>query len=190
MTLPASGAISLNDINIELGIASGTAISLNDTAVRDLAGIPSGPISLNDFYGKASYDSALMTMPTSINVENISSGQSSYITWDSGDNKAMVYPSSGNTVNSPIINASENMSDYYVTAWFDPTQLDFTYFNLSGIPNNNLLSQSADLPFTVALVRAGSPGNWEGTNISGIITLKHVTTGTLKVCNVSIVNTG
>jgi len=51
--LPSSGAISMSDIRKILGMSSTDAISLNDVAVRNLAGIPSGPISLSDFYGKA-----------------------------------------------------------------------------------------------------------------------------------------
>lgn len=53
MTLPSSGAITLAMVNVELGFASTAAISLNDTAVRTLAGKPSGAISMNDLYGKA-----------------------------------------------------------------------------------------------------------------------------------------
>ncbi len=52
MTLPASGTISFANINTELGYAPNAVISLNDTAVRNLAGKPSGQISLSDFYGK------------------------------------------------------------------------------------------------------------------------------------------
>lgn len=53
MTLQSSGAISINNINIELGSASGTTRSLGDTSSRNLAGVPSGAISLSNFYGKS-----------------------------------------------------------------------------------------------------------------------------------------
>jgi hypothetical protein len=53
MTLPASGAISFNDINVELGVSGTTQASLNQASYRTLAGVPSGAISLSDFYGKA-----------------------------------------------------------------------------------------------------------------------------------------
>lgn len=60
MTLNASGPISLagttvgQSIEIELGGSGTTTISLNDTAVRTLAGVASGPISMpTDFWGKA-----------------------------------------------------------------------------------------------------------------------------------------
>lgn len=53
MALPASGAISFNNINAELGVAGTTQASLGQTSYRTLAGVPSGQISMNNFYGKA-----------------------------------------------------------------------------------------------------------------------------------------
>ena len=52
MTLPASGVISLYDVNVEFGRASTTLIALNDADVRLLFGVPTGPISLANGYGK------------------------------------------------------------------------------------------------------------------------------------------
>ena len=53
MALPASGPISISAINTEMGRASNAATNLNETAIRKLAGILSGVISLNSFYGKS-----------------------------------------------------------------------------------------------------------------------------------------
>lgn len=53
MTLPASGTISFNDINVELGRPAGNFLWLGEPDCRTLAGVPSGPISLHDFYGKS-----------------------------------------------------------------------------------------------------------------------------------------
>jgi hypothetical protein len=53
MALPASGAISFNDINVELGLSGTATISLNDTAVRTLFGISSGAIDMNTGHGRA-----------------------------------------------------------------------------------------------------------------------------------------
>ena len=52
MTLPSSGAISLSNVNVELGRGSTATISLGESAVRTLAGVPSGAISLSNLYGK------------------------------------------------------------------------------------------------------------------------------------------
>lgn len=53
MTLPASGAISFNAINVELGVAGTTTANINQASYRTLAGVPSGTISLSNFYGKS-----------------------------------------------------------------------------------------------------------------------------------------
>lgn len=55
MALPASGQISLNQVNVELGIAGTTQISLNDAAVRTLfAKTTAGSaIAMSDGYGKS-----------------------------------------------------------------------------------------------------------------------------------------
>lgn len=41
------------EVNVELGYSSTAQISLNDAAVRNLAGIPSGTISLDNLHGKS-----------------------------------------------------------------------------------------------------------------------------------------
>ena len=53
MTLPASGPISFNAINIELGQSGTTTADINQTSYRTLASVPSGTISLSNFYGKS-----------------------------------------------------------------------------------------------------------------------------------------
>lgn len=53
MTLPASGAISFNNINVELGQPGTTTANINQSSYRTLAGVPSGTISLSNFYGKS-----------------------------------------------------------------------------------------------------------------------------------------
>lgn len=64
MTIPASGPISLTDVMNELRTSNaGRAypISLGDSDVRALAGLPSGPISLGDLRGKSSYTPMTVT---------------------------------------------------------------------------------------------------------------------------------
>ena len=54
MALQSSGAISLNDVNVELGNSGTASINMGSAAVRDLFGIASGAISLSDGYGASS----------------------------------------------------------------------------------------------------------------------------------------
>ncbi len=60
MALAASGAISIGgatsgrSINLELGRAATATTNLNEAAVRTLAGVASGAITLSNFYGKSS----------------------------------------------------------------------------------------------------------------------------------------
>ena len=55
MALPASGPLSINNINVELGKAGTTQSSLGQTDFRTLAGVASGAISMSNFYGKANW---------------------------------------------------------------------------------------------------------------------------------------
>ena len=63
MPLPSSGAISLNQMHVEVGGTSGTQASINDSDIRGLIGKASGATSsFSQFYGaSSSYFSATMT---------------------------------------------------------------------------------------------------------------------------------
>lgn len=63
MTLPETGPISLNDVHLEVGGATGTQVSLNDTDVRGLTPASgksinqttNTQISMNDLYGAVNF---------------------------------------------------------------------------------------------------------------------------------------
>jgi hypothetical protein len=54
MALQTSGAISLNDVNVELGNSGTASINMNSSDVRGLFGVASGAISMSDGYGASS----------------------------------------------------------------------------------------------------------------------------------------
>jgi len=89
MTLPASGQISLNDVNVELGNTATAEISMNSSAVRTLFEIASGEIEMSDGYGKADF-SPWTTTPTFQNFRGAESETSGTYTPTSGTVKFLV----------------------------------------------------------------------------------------------------
>lgn len=51
MALQTSGAISLNDIHVEMGGTSGSSVSLGDSDIRTVAGSASGAVAIGSCYG-------------------------------------------------------------------------------------------------------------------------------------------
>jgi len=83
MTLASSGTISIGgstptrSINLELGLSATANSSIGQASFRTLAGVPSGAISLSNFYGKSnraalSYTYSANTANASLNVTTIS----------------------------------------------------------------------------------------------------------------------
>jgi hypothetical protein len=56
MALPSSGAISLSQVSVELSRAANAQTSLGESAVRGLAGVATGQISLSNLWGKSSVE--------------------------------------------------------------------------------------------------------------------------------------
>jgi len=72
MTLPASGAISFNNINVELNVPGTTQASLGQASYRTLAGVASGAISLSNFYGKSNtFAFTISSNQTDVNLRTL-----------------------------------------------------------------------------------------------------------------------
>lgn len=75
MALPASGAISFNNINVELGLSGTASLSLGASNVRTLFGVPSGAIALSQGYGKSNRVAINLTIAANTNNYNIFSNK-------------------------------------------------------------------------------------------------------------------
>jgi hypothetical protein len=75
MALPSSGAISLSQVNTELGVASTATRSLNDSTTRTLFGVASGAISMSNGYGKSAVDVITVSSSTNANVLSLYTAQ-------------------------------------------------------------------------------------------------------------------
>ena len=110
MTLNASGQISLagsttgQSIALELGLGATTQISLNDSAVRTLAGVPSGAIIIpTNFYGKSNLVTINLTIASNTKNYNIKSSATGYSAGKTTVNL---------TINSGVVVGSTSTSTY------------------------------------------------------------------------------
>lgn len=107
MTLQASGQISVADINIELGKAQTSQISINDTNVRSLLKKSSGQIAISDAYGKAKavsvFNITISSHSTSFNIRNEALARG----WDGSSPISMTV-----TVNSGVYLGSTSIDVY------------------------------------------------------------------------------
>ena len=79
MALPSTGSISMSQVNTELGLTATARISLNDAAVRTLAGRATGSISMSHLRGKSATRRIVITSdsqnqiysPTIIGDQNV-----------------------------------------------------------------------------------------------------------------------
>jgi hypothetical protein len=121
MTLNASGPLSLGgattgqSINLELGQSATALASINATNFRTLAGVPSGQISISNFYGKSNAVGWVLTIGLS---GSDGTADSSYNTYgffvDSNGNSAVAIrdAASGNYGSRYIDKTGANLSSY------------------------------------------------------------------------------
>ena len=94
MTLPlASNTIRMDQVNTELGLSSTAMITLNDTAVRNLFGKPSGTISMSDGWGKSAFTFAFNDGSLYAEADQVNEYSSSTISIN--PNGSITYSSTG-----------------------------------------------------------------------------------------------
>jgi len=132
MTLQASGPISFSDVLGELRIANpgrASAISLNDSDVRALAGKPSGSISLSDLYGKSSF-TATGHDATGSGISSTSGGTisvSPYVTVIGGSNVTYQWSITASNISVTLGNANSS----YCTVSRSYAKLSDGFFNVT-----------------------------------------------------------
>lgn len=95
MTLPASGTITFNNVNVELGVSGTTTRSLNDSTVRTLAAVPSGAISMSNLHGKSAYTAPVWNYAAG--THNISTAGAAVANITCTKNVTWSYTTSGDT---------------------------------------------------------------------------------------------
>jgi hypothetical protein len=102
-----SGTISLNDVNVELGLAGTTTISMNQPSVRTLAGVPSGAISMQNLQNKSNRVTASATIAA--NTSNYTLNTAKAPGYSSGKTDMTL------TINSGVFVSSSSTGSYALT---------------------------------------------------------------------------
>lgn len=102
MALPASGTITMAQVNTELGQGSTTSINLNQASVRSLFAVPSGTIAMSNGYGKSS------ASYTTLNPAD----KSANVTLSNG-NLTATFSGTGSVRGISVAPASNNVWRYY-----------------------------------------------------------------------------
>ena len=97
MALPSSGQITLNQVNVELGLSGTAQIGMNDSAVRGLFDVASGEIEMSDGYGKSNIAVEYITTKASSESNSTSTSFTMPTGIQSGDILVMAQATSVNS---------------------------------------------------------------------------------------------
>lgn len=109
-----TGTIGLSDVNAELNLSPTALITMNDAAVRTLAGVPSGVISMNNLRGKSNRVAISLTISGNTNNYDVYANRGP--TYAPGTSDITVTINPGVTVSS----TSTGSSAFLVPSAFSP----------------------------------------------------------------------
>jgi|APSaa5957512535_1039671.scaffolds.fasta_scaffold34676_2 hypothetical protein len=133
MALQSSGAISLNDVNVELGNSGTDTIAIAEQAVRDLLGISSGAISMNNCYGASNVGIEFGSETT---YNNSIADDHAYLTADpSNANRYLLCTYSGGSFTLRVVTVSGTTATFGSEYTMDSS--DGFYFNSIAFDSSN-----------------------------------------------------
>lgn len=133
MTLP-TGTISMSQVNTELGRSSTASISLGESAVRTLAGVPSGAISMNNLRGKSNVTFNPAGGESAATAEELSAGGTDYadITITCSQNAVWTYTGIGAGNVSIVSGGTSTIITFSLSTTFNPRNASWTVSATSG----------------------------------------------------------
>lgn len=172
MTLPSSGAISLNDIHVEAGGTTGTVVSINDADIRALISAGSGSeMSFTDWYGASS---AVVDIQNGALADSRLSGTSSC---------SITFHTDG------TISTTGNSTTYSDTNWYSPTttnignnyklRVTVTGDNPTGPSLGTYHNLTSDLTWTLSQTGFGSKDNTLSLSLATVSPDAEVDTATI-----------
>lgn len=163
MTLQASGPITFDDLNAELGQASGATISLNDTRSRNATGTASGAqLGLNNFFG-LTYNTAW------VNQYTIYSQYSSIIGGVGRDGSGNIYiavSDSGGFGDTEMM-AMAKFNKYGVLQWQKKLQWSGATYSFGSA--YDLVTDSSGNSYIVGCTNGGGGGIGVGRSIAVVM---------------------
>jgi len=149
MALPSSGAITLSDVNTNIGASSTANITMNNTAVRLLANgdTTTNPVTMNSLYGKS------WVWTTNVSLSGSSTFSNYSTTTDSSGNVYTAAVGTGLT-NNIIIKTNPVGTVQWITSL---NSTSGTYRTPQGLNNSLAVDSSGNVYYACRITQAASP---------------------------------
>jgi hypothetical protein len=161
-----SGTIGLSDVNAELGFSPTALITMNDAAVRTLAGVPSGVISMQNLQNKSNRVTISLTISGNTNNYNVYANRGP--SYDAGKSDITVTINSGITVSS----TSTGSAAFVVPSEFNPADT-VTIINNGTIVGRGGNGGNGSVG-NLSVPGGGGGGGGPGLSVSRPITMQNI----------------